>query len=54
MCEGYGSCCSTSECVYMCMCVSVAALATTFFEIVCMSKVRQHRVPCWLLKICII
>ena len=44
--EGYGS---RSVCV--CVCLSVTALAVTYF--VCMSKVRHHRVPCRLLKLCI-
>ena len=44
MCEGYSSC-------FVCVCVSVTtALAATY--LVCMSKVRHHRVPCRLLKIC--
>ena len=36
----------------MCVCLFVTALATTY--LVCMSKVRDHRVPCRLLKICIV
>ena len=46
--EGYGI-------VVLCVCVvcvSVTVLAATYF--VCMSKVRHHRVPCRLLKICIV
>ena len=34
------------------VCVSVTMLAATY--LVCMSKVRHHRVPCRLLKICIV
>ena len=34
------------------VCVSVTALAATY--LVCMSKVRHHRVPCRLLKSCIV
>ena len=32
--------------------MSVTALAATY--LVCMSKVRHHRTPCRLLKICIV
>ena len=49
MCEGYGS---RFVCVCVCVCVCVTALAAKYF--VCMSKVRHHRVPCRLLKICIV
>ena len=34
------------------LCVSVTTLAATYLN--CMSKVRHHRVPCRLLKICIV
>ena len=34
------------------MCLSVTTLAAT--DLVCMSKVRHYRVPCRLLKICIV
>ena len=43
--KGYGS-------RFVCVCLSVTALAATY--LVCMSKVRHHRVPCRLLKICIV
>ena len=36
----------------VCVCVCVTVLAATY--LVCMSKVRHHRVPCRLLKICIV
>ena len=42
--EGYGSC---FVCVSVCL--SVTALAATY--LVCMSKLRHHRVPCRLLKV---
>ena len=48
--EGYGS---RFVCVCVCVCVSVClsvtALAATY--LVCMSKLRHHRVPCRLLKV---
>ena len=37
--------------VCVCVCLSVTALAATY--LVCMSKLRHHRVPCRLLKVCI-
>ena len=40
---------SHSVCVCVCVCVCVTALAATY--LICMSKVRHHRVPCRLLKI---
>ena len=45
--EGYGS-----RFVCVCVCLSVTALAATY--LVCMSKLRHHRVPCRLLKLCIV
>ena len=39
-------------CVRACVCVCVTALAATY--LVCMSKVKHHRVPCRLLKICVV
>ena len=39
-------------CVCGCVCVCATALAATY--LVCMSKVRHHRVPCRLLNICIV
>ena len=46
--EGYGS---RFVCVCVCLsvCLSVTALAATY--LVCMSKLRHHRVPCRLLKV---
>ena len=46
--EGYGS---RFVCVCVCVsvCLSVTALAATY--LVCMSKLRRHRVPCRLLKV---
>ena len=44
MCEGYGS-----RFVCVSVCLSVTALAATY--LVCMSKLRHHRVPCRLLKV---
>ena len=43
---------SRSVSVCVCVYVSVTALAATY--LVCVSKVRHHRVPCRLLKICIV
>ena len=48
MCEVYGSH-SVCECV---VCPSITALDATY--LVCMSKMGHHRVPCRLLKICIV
>ena len=48
MCEGYGS---RFVCVCLSVCLSVTALVATY--LVCMSKLRHHRVPCRLLKVCI-
>ena len=45
--EGYGS-----HFVCLSVCLSVTALAATY--LVCMSKLRHHRVPCRLLKLCIV
>ena len=39
-------------CVCVCVSVSVTALAATY--LVCMSKLRHHRVPCRFLKVCIV
>ena len=39
-------------CVCVCVCLSVTALAATY--LICMSKVRRHRVPCRLIKLCIV
>ena len=36
----------------VCVCVSDTMLAATY--LVCMSKVRHHRVLCRLLKICVV
>ena len=53
--EGYGS---HSVCIYVCVCVclsvclSITTLAATY--LVCMSKLRHHRVPCRFLKLCIV
>ena len=46
--ERYGS---RFVCVCVCLsvCLSVTALAATY--LVCMSKLRHHRVPCRLLKV---
>ena len=44
--EGYGS---RSVCVCVSVCLSVTAPAATY--LVCMSKLRHHRVPCRLLKV---
>ena len=57
MCEGYGShfvcvCVCVCVCACVCVCLSVTALAATY--LVCMSKLRHHRVPCRLLKVCIV
>ena len=49
--EGYNSR-SVCECVRVCVCLSVTMLAATY--LVCMFKVRHHRVPCRLLKVCIV
>ena len=47
--EGYSSC---FVCVCVSVCLSVTTLAATY--LVCMSKLRHHRVPCRLLKLCIV
>ena len=48
--EGYGSrCVCVCVCVCLSVCLSVTALAATY--LVCMSKLRHHRVPCRLLKV---
>ena len=44
--EGYGS---RFVCVCVCVCLSVNTLAATY--LICISKLRHHRVPCRLLKV---
>ena len=48
-----GTCARVVLCVSVCVCLSVTELAATY--LVCMSKMRHHRVPYRLLKIiCIV
>ena len=42
-------CVCVCVCVCVSVCLSVTALAATY--LVCMSKLRHHRVPCRLLKV---